>query len=56
MLSGDHHSVDACWMLIDVFHRDLRFAVGAQERQRAALTHLRQALDDAMGEHDRHGH
>src|SRR5438128_1767568 len=32
VLRGDHHAIDACRAIVDVFDGDLRFAIGPQKR------------------------
>ena len=42
MLSGDHHSIDALGLTIDILDRHLSFAVGAQPSELTAFAHLAQ--------------
>ena len=56
VLGGHDHLLNRRGRSVDVAHRYLGLAVGAQKFQRAVLAHLRESLGEAMGQIDRHGH
>ena len=56
MLRGHDDLLHIYGSAVDVAHRDLRLAVGAQVGQRAVLAHLRQTLAHALRQVNRHRH
>ncbi len=57
VLGGNDHRIDAFWLIVGiVFHRDLRFSVGPQIRQLAALAHFGKTHRQFVGQRDGGGH
>ena len=56
MLGRDDHGMDALGRAVIIAHRHLGLAVGAQPRQGAVFSDLGQALRQAVGIPDGHGH
>jgi len=56
VLGRDHHGVDGCGAAIAVFDADLGFSVGAKEINFLGLTDFSEALRQAVGQLDGHGH
>ena len=56
MLGGHDHLLNRRGRPVDIAHGHLGLAVGAQKLKRAVLAHLGEALGEAMGQVDGHGH
>ena len=56
MLRGDHHAIDASGAVLDIFHRNLRFAIRPQKRQVTCLADFGEPAHQFMREHNGQGH
>ncbi len=56
MLRGDHHARDTLRAAVAVFDGDLRLSIGPEKINFIGFANLGEALREAVGELDRHGH
>src|SRR6185437_9078689 len=56
VLGGDDDAIDSSRAAIDVFDGDLRLAIGAEEIDYSGFANFGEALAQAVGELDGHGH